>query len=225
MPPPFRKDHRRSVRGASNADRYTPTADIEPRTTTRAPASFPQADLTLSEPDPYLDPERPGTCPRCRVPLCTMVVEDIPLRGCDQCRGLFLSHVDEARAAEDERRAALIRFDRERAADAMRDRDPITYLRCPLCDGPMARQNYEKVSGIIVDRCPAHGLWLDPGELARVLQFAEGDGPKRREEFEQREREHLEDQRKRIRRIERATPGQLRGATWGVHVYWDVDVD
>jgi Zn-finger nucleic acid-binding protein len=36
----------------------------------------------------------------------------------------------------------------------------------------MARRNFKDRSGVIVDVCPAHGVWLDRGELDALLRFA-----------------------------------------------------
>jgi Zn-finger nucleic acid-binding protein len=43
------------------------------------------------------------------------------------------------------------------------------YRRCPECSQLMNRTNYARRSGVIVDICTSHGVWLDHGELARIL--------------------------------------------------------
>ena len=40
---------------------------------------------------------------------------------------------------------------------------------CAQCQGPMVTVT---LLGIELDRCPAHGVWLDHGELAAVLEHA-----------------------------------------------------
>lgn len=42
-------------------------------------------------------------------------------------------------------------------------------LGCPLCVATMERHT---LLGVIIDRCPAHGIWLDADELDRVLAAA-----------------------------------------------------
>lgn len=42
--------------------------------------------------------------------------------------------------------------------------DPVRH--CPECDRPMAQW---MVGADRIDQCDTHGLWFDPGELARVL--------------------------------------------------------
>jgi Zn-finger nucleic acid-binding protein len=36
----------------------------------------------------------------------------------------------------------------------------------------MLRQNFRESSGIVVDVCLAHGIWLDQGELSTLIEFA-----------------------------------------------------
>jgi Zn-finger nucleic acid-binding protein len=36
----------------------------------------------------------------------------------------------------------------------------------------MLRQNFRESSGVVVDVCAAHGIWLDRGELATLIEFA-----------------------------------------------------
>ena len=36
----------------------------------------------------------------------------------------------------------------------------------------MLRQNFRETSGVVVDVCPTHGIWLDQGELATLIEFA-----------------------------------------------------
>lgn len=47
--------------------------------------------------------------------------------------------------------------------------EPVTYVACPRCGEIMARRNFGRTSGILVDTCKKHGIWLDRGELRRVV--------------------------------------------------------
>jgi Zn-finger nucleic acid-binding protein len=40
----------------------------------------------------------------------------------------------------------------------------------------MARANFARISGIILDTCPPHGVWFDGGELSAVLAFVAAGG-------------------------------------------------
>jgi len=43
--------------------------------------------------------------------------------------------------------------------------------RCPLCKKALERGRFAGKSDVVVDLCDRHGLWLDAGELARILAF------------------------------------------------------
>jgi len=52
----------------------------------------------------------------------------------------------------------------------------VSYRRCPICDVMMQRINYRAVSGVVVDRCLRHGIWLDGGELKQLLEWKHAGG-------------------------------------------------
>ena len=86
------------------------------------------------------------------------------------------------------------------------------YWPCPECRRLMNRQNFARVSGIIVDVCKGHGVWFNQGELRRIIEFIRDGGMSR---ARQRERDDLEDQRARLRAAERdARLAAARPATW-----------
>ena len=53
--------------------------------------------------------------------------------------------------------------------------DPVRYRKCPGCGEMMLRKNFHGSSGIVVDVCPADGIWFDRGELGMVFEFSNGD--------------------------------------------------
>ncbi len=93
----------------------------------------------------------------------------IPADRCDECRGFWVARdaleglvVD--RALQKAMITALGRS--ERFVETR-----VVYLQCPSCDGPMARQNFRRRSGIMVDHCPGHGVWFDAGELNDAVTY------------------------------------------------------
>lgn len=44
---------------------------------------------------------------------------------------------------------------------------------CPVCGTGMRLTEYAS-SGIVIDECPEHGVWLDAGELEQIEAYAEG---------------------------------------------------
>ena len=45
------------------------------------------------------------------------------------------------------------------------------YRKCPYCERFMAQQNYKKFSGIIIDSCRLHGIFLDAMEFEKIQLF------------------------------------------------------
>jgi len=64
----------------------------------------------------------------------------------------------------------------------------------------MSRKNFGNSSGVVVDVCRGHGVWLDPFELERVLTWARVGGPER-----ERQR-RIERLRSAEARVERPVP-------------------
>lgn len=52
----------------------------------------------------------------------------------------------------------------------------VRYRKCPRCTVVMDRYNYGDKSGVILDRCRKHGLFLDPGEFEAIQRFIELGG-------------------------------------------------
>ncbi len=91
------------------------------------------------------------------------------------------------------------------------------YRKCPICASMMARRNFGRRSGVIVDRCNDHGLWFDAAELERILAWVRAGGEReaaarRKEEQAAAARRSYFD-RKLDQQAGRATPGGLTGAT------------
>ncbi|EDM78160.1 hypothetical protein PPSIR1_00465 [Plesiocystis pacifica SIR-1] len=47
---------------------------------------------------------------------------------------------------------------------------------CPVCATEMPRRHFGKHSGVIVDYCVDHGVWLDVGELSHILEWIREGG-------------------------------------------------
>lgn len=50
------------------------------------------------------------------------------------------------------------------------------YRSCSACGATMARRNFARISGVIVDECRIHGTFFDAGELEDVLAFVRSGG-------------------------------------------------
>lgn len=52
----------------------------------------------------------------------------------------------------------------------------VVYRACAVCQDPMNRRNFARISGVIVDECRDHGTFFDAGELEDVLAFVRSGG-------------------------------------------------
>ena len=119
--------------------------------------------------------DSPRTCPRCDLRLKTL---DLKLNGrflidrCEQCLGLFFDPGElEALLEATVNNVFLIDRNGLDGINLKRQPDqyPIAYIKCPVCSQLMNRVNFGVRSGVIIDRCKAHGVWLDGGELRHLM--------------------------------------------------------
>ncbi len=135
-------------------------------------------------------------CPACEGRLVPRAIGDVRVRECPDCHGLWsesaafdalVGRAIEARRELPSAGLGATGGGREPGAgpgDARaRDRRPgpftVAYRHCPVCGGVMQRRNYARRSGIIVDWCGEHGLWLDADELEAIAAFVVGGGLER----------------------------------------------
>lgn len=143
-----------------------------------------------------VDDGRELACPRCRAPLQALRLATTSARECAACGGLWLDPDALQRLADGrEAHSAVIATLAARVASAAVAPDMVRYIPCPTCAKLMNRVNFARASGVILDICRTHGVWLDRGELQRVLQFIEDGGLARARDHE---REQLADERRRL---------------------------
>lgn len=109
-------------------------------------------------------------------------VASADIEECHQCSGLFVP------------RSVVMQLIKERdstTADAFVatfgnvppldvGQRPVTYLRCPACNGLMNPTQFAKGAKVIIDICGSKcGLWFDVGEFARVISFVMAGGLER----------------------------------------------
>ncbi len=121
-------------------------------------------------------------CPRCGISLTSV---DLDLGGkflierCKKCLGLFFDpgELDAILDAEVKHVyeidwVGLDCLNRNREPD----RYPPGYIKCPVCSKMMNRINFGARSGVVADRCRDHGVWLDGGELRRLMEWVKLGG-------------------------------------------------
>jgi len=126
-------------------------------------------------------PESARVCPRCDIPMATINVgqgKPFLIEQCPQCSGLFFDP-GEVEALLEDSVAHVYDFDLAALETLTRETyrpDPVIYLKCPVCQTLMNRQNFGERSGVVVDRCKAHGVWLDSGEFRRLAEWMKAGG-------------------------------------------------
>ena len=76
----------------------------------------------------------------------------------------------------------------------------------------MNRLNFERVSGILLDRCRDHGLWFDATELDGVLRWIKLGGERVSDERREQEERARASQLKL--KVEPKSPDDARGAVF-----------
>ncbi len=128
-------------------------------------------------------------CPRCKAALRHRKVDDDEIVECAGCGGLWLAPEQFATLCEHAEDDGGLR----RAIDSSPppaqpvSETRVTYLPCPTCQDLMMRKNFGGASGVIIDVCRHHGVWLDTRELERVLTFVQKGGLSREREKQARE--------------------------------------
>lgn len=122
--------------------------------------------------------EEGTVCPRCRSALRSRTVGHTALVECGGCGGLWISQDDLDRICEKADEEELV----SRALASSQPSHPVdpsqgpAYLPCPTCHDLMVRRNFGGTSGILIDVCRGHGVWLDHRELERILEFVRKGG-------------------------------------------------
>ena len=143
-------------------------------------------------------------CPDCDIPM-----EAIQLGGdgsfaverCPTCFGMFFdpgevqtfldASVSETFEVNHQEIAAI---NRERA---IADR-PVRYVKCPDCGKLMNRISFGPTSGVVMDQCKSHGVWLGNGDLIHLMEWKRAGG------------QLVAEERLKVRREEMASAARVR---------------
>lgn len=139
-------------------------------------------------------------CPTCVVPFRAFSGGTGTLGECTACGGQFVEHALLADLLE--RRELFRVVPRALPARENPALAAVRYLPCPVCGKRMNRNNFGGTSGVVVDVCAQHGIWFDPGELPRILEFVQAGGLERARERARLEHHDAE----RARRVAAVAP-------------------
>ncbi|MFO0619363.1 MAG: zf-TFIIB domain-containing protein [Polyangiaceae bacterium] len=128
--------------------------------------------------DPYRALPEAASCPRCRGTIVERMLHDVMALECSLCLGLYLGADVVRRIVSPEGHDVRLAFPRR---PRVPEPAPVQYIPCLVCQRPMNRTVFAKVSGVIVDVCKDHGVWFDAGEINAIIQFVEEGGMARAE--------------------------------------------
>jgi len=116
-------------------------------------------------------------CPRCKASLKIIVKDGEEYDLCPKCGGLWLDKGEFHRATRTSTvyREVNIKSEYKRGPYT----DPGGYIPCVRCGKLMNRRNFGRISGVMIDKCGRHGVWLDAGELEKIRHFIVDGGLER----------------------------------------------
>jgi len=121
-------------------------------------------------------------CPCCHIGLETITDATVTLEYCSQCDGILIEEEEfEQLIAYNVTPLNMfnpyyLRFMQDHPRD---NRKKAQFHNCPVCNEFMDIINYKKQSGILLDICEEHGIWIDGGELQQIVEWYEVGGNKK----------------------------------------------
>lgn len=120
-------------------------------------------------------------CPSCESTLTVIEFAAEPairIERCNQCHGMFFNP-GELEALLDAQTNPLVWLDTVQMEQIGTDfgfYHEVVYRKCPMCAERMSHLNFAGRSGVILDRCGTHGLWVEGGELRRLTEWWRAGG-------------------------------------------------
>lgn len=117
---------------------------------------------TLKNIEKQLLEDRPSTssrtCPECQRNFIIITVDGTEIDCCPYCRSFWFDSSELAVICVEEK---------DIPETALRSRT--SKYPCPVCGEIMKEHLYLRGNNLLVDRCPAHGVYLETGELKRAF--------------------------------------------------------
>jgi len=129
-------------------------------------------------------------CPRCQLSLAGVTAGTIALTNCAQCGGVFVAAATfQTICVDPQAQADVLALNQPPTAPI----DPhVKYLKCPQCLAMMNRCNFAHRSGVIVDICKPHGIWVDHDGLRQIVAFIRAGGLERAQAAASEEKKRAE---------------------------------
>ena len=121
-------------------------------------------------------------CPHCDKPLQTVKLElngAFYIERCKTCFGLFFDP-GEIETLLESSVSNVFDINLKLIKNINRDRykkdQKVKYVKCPVCRILMNRVNFGQRSGVIIDQCREHGIWVDSGEITHLMEWKKAGG-------------------------------------------------
>lgn len=120
---------------------------------------------------------RSPICPRCEKSLVIHVVDNEEYHLCPSCGGMWLDRDEFQRATRESDVYQKVGEENTKNVYIQGPiKDPGGYIPCVRCGKLMNRKNFSHISGVVIDECSSHGVWLDAGELEKIRLFIADGG-------------------------------------------------
>ena len=124
----------------------------------------------------------PPQCPRCLKALDVYTKDSEEYGICPRCGGLWLDRGEFRRATRESDVYRKENLDSQSFHPPLPE--AIAYIPCVRCHKMMNRKNFARISGVVIDECGRHGVWLDAGELEKIRLFIADGGLERAQDKE-----------------------------------------
>ena len=125
------------------------------------------------------------TCPSCGNGhfLRSRAVGNVSAMECERCGGMWMTHDDFDLLTKQAANEGLNVEPRQSPGIARAPQVdlPVTdgglhYRECVICKQLMVKQNYAHTSGVVIDVCGRHGIWLEADALPRIGEWIQAGG-------------------------------------------------
>jgi Zn-finger nucleic acid-binding protein len=140
-------------------------------------------------------------CPRCGCETKNHRYRSSDIDICPECHGIWLDYGDFKKLTSERDTYA----DESIEFEYVRKPLPASegYLPCPRCEALMNRENFKRISGVLIDICRDHGVWMDAGELEEIRCFVANGGLDKSQDKEiMRNKEEIERIAGRVKDLE-----------------------
>lgn len=129
-----------------------------------------------------IDKSLPPECPRCEIALKLLISGGEEYDICPVCGGMWLDRDEFHRATRESDVYKKVDIKSEYHKSPITG--PVEYIPCVRCGKLMNRSNFGRISGVIIDSCDKHGVWLDSDELMKIQHFIADGGLEKSQDIE-----------------------------------------